>query len=309
MNIIFMGTPKFALPSLQAISESKHNIKAVVTSKDVQKGRGLKVEEPPVKTLAKKLNLPIIQLDSLKSPDFAEKIRTLSPDIFVVVAFKILPSELLNIPPKGAINLHASLLPKYRGAAPINWAIINGEKETGISIIQLKPSVDTGDILFQEKVKISENDTYGTLSEKLSQLGAKALVKVLDKLEEGDITKMPQDDKQATKAPKIFPEVGEIDWNKDASSIRNLIHGLSPKPGASSFIGNKRIKILEAGISKENSSNEPGTIVSLDTKQMGIQTGSGILLPKKVQMEGKKILKIEQFLRGFHGKIGDKFDL
>lgn len=308
MNIIFMGTPEFALLSLQAISESKHNIKAVVTGKDVQKGRGLKVEEPPIKTLAKKLNLPIVQPDSLKSPDFASEIKALSPDIFVVVAFKILPSELLNIPPKGAINLHASLLPRYRGAAPINWAIINGEKETGISIIQLKPTVDTGDILFQERVKIAENDTYGTLSEKLSQIGAEALVKVLDKLEEGDIIKIPQDEKQATRAPKIFPEMGKIDWNRDAFSVKNLIHGLSPKPGAYSFLANKRIKILEADVSKESSSDEPGTIVFRDGNRIGIQTGNGILFPKKVQMEGKKILKIEQFLRGFHGEIGDKFN-
>lgn len=307
MEIIFMGTPRFALPSLEALASSRHVVKSVVTGEDLKSGRGLRIQEPPVKTLARSLRLPVIQPASLKSAEFIEEIEALSPDIFVVVAFKILPKVILEIPEKGAVNIHASILPKYRGAAPINWAIINGEKETGISIFQIKPKVDTGDILLKRYVQIQPEDTAGSLAEKLSIVGAEAIVKVLDGIERGELTAIPQNNELATPAPKISPELGKIDWNKDAVKLKNLIHGLSPTPGTYSFFKKKRIKFLTADIGESSYHEEPGTIVVRDKKQLGIQTGDGILKPMEIQVEGRKALKIEDFLRGFQGNIGDKF--
>ncbi|MCK4445485.1 MAG: methionyl-tRNA formyltransferase [Candidatus Marinimicrobia bacterium] len=307
MKIIFMGTPRFALPSLEAIFSSRHVIKAVVTGEDVKRGRGLRMQEPPVKTLAISLGLSVIQPTSLKSTDLIQEMKSFSPDIFVVVAFKILPKVILEVPKKGSINLHASILPKYRGAAPINWAIINGDKETGISIFQIKPKVDTGDILLQRYMKIQPDDTAGSLAEKLSVIGAEAIVEVLDGMEKGEMTAIPQDDKLATAAPKIFPELCIIDWNKDATFLKDLIRGLSPAPGAYSFFKKRRIKILAAAVSESSFHEEPGTIVLRDKKQLGIQTGNGLLSPREIQVEGRKPLGVEDFLRGFQGKIGEKF--
>ncbi|MBO8130452.1 MAG: methionyl-tRNA formyltransferase [Candidatus Marinimicrobia bacterium] len=307
MKIVFMGNPEFALPSLLAINKSRHKIVAVVTNLDKPKGRGLKLQKTPVKKLAEDLGLPILQPDSLESEVFLNQIRSFNADIFVVVAFKILPESLLEIPPMGAINLHASLLPKYRGAAPINWALINGEKKTGITIFKIRKKVDTGEILYQKSVEINEDDTAGVLSQKLANLGGESLVKVLDLLEEGKIDPIPQDNSKATYAPKITTEVGKINWKLDAKKIKNLIHGLSPDPGAYSYIFKKRVKFLKAGYEELDTSYLPGTIVYIDKKQLKIQTGKGLLVPKVLQMEGKKPLDVAFFIKGFRGKIGDRF--
>lgn len=307
MQLIFMGTPGFAVPSLQKISTSSHEICGVVTGRDVPRGRGQQVKQTPVKRLAKSLGFPLLQPRSLRSEEFIEQIRILRPDILVVVAFRILPDELLRIPPFGAINLHASLLPKYRGAAPINWALINGERETGVTIFQIRTKVDTGDILAQERVAIAPNDTYADLSERLAIKGAELIVRVLDAIEKGTAAPRPQSHELATHAPKITPEMGLIDWSKKAPEIRNLIHGLSPNPGAFSLFGKARIKFLRAAVTELPSDREPGTIVLRDKHRLGIQTGEGILLPLELQREGKRPLNIETFMPGFQGQIGDVF--
>ncbi|HDN59660.1 MAG TPA: methionyl-tRNA formyltransferase [Candidatus Marinimicrobia bacterium] len=307
MKVVFMGTPDFAVPSLREIGKSNHQIISVVTGPDKPRGRGQKLSKTPVKEAAEKLNLTILQPEKLDSPEFSKQIEKLEPEIFVVVAFRILPESLLQIPRKGAINLHASLLPRYRGAAPINWAIINGERETGITIFQIKPEVDTGEILYQEKIEIKEDDTAGSLHDKLSRIGAKALVRVLDMIERGEVKPIPQNEKLATYAPKIKPEMGRIDWSKEAKNIKNLIHGLSPVPGAFSFFKNKRVRFLKANIEDTGTSYSPGTIVYLDKKCMKIQTGRGLLLPSMLQTEGKKPLTVTEFIKGFRGNTGDRF--
>lgn len=280
-----------------------------MTGLDVHKGRGLKIHEPPVKILAESLGLPVIQPASLKSQEFMDELSGFNFDILVVVAFRILPTKVLEIPPRGAINLHASILPKYRGAAPVNWALINGDKETGVTVFQIKPKVDTGDILLQRRVNIQPDDTVGSLSERLSIIGAEVLVEALDGLENDTLTGISQDGSLATGAPKIFPELGMMDWTRDAGTLKNLIHGLSPNPGAYTFFWNKRMKILTTAVEMENTDKEPGTIVIMDKKRLGIQTGSGILLPTQIQMEGRRPLAIVDFLRGFQGKVGEQFGL
>lgn len=307
MKIVFMGTPEFAVPSLREIQKSKHQIISVVTGPDKPRGRGQKLSRTPVKEAAERLKLPVLQPEKLDSPDFLRQMEELNPDLFVVVAFRILPESLLKIPQKGAINLHASLLPRYRGAAPINWAIINGERETGITIFQIKPEVDTGEILYQESIEISEDDTAGSLHDRLSKIGARAFVVVLDMMENGKLNPVPQDEKLATYAPKIKPEMGRINWAKGAKDIKNLIHGLSPVPGAFSFFKNKRIKFLKATVEQSSTNYPPGTIVYLDKKCIKIQTGKGLLLPSVLQTEGKKPLTVSEFIKGFRGSTGDRF--
>ena len=307
MNVIYMGTPEFAVPGLKAIVESDHEVVLMVTGPDKPAGRGRNLRETPIKQLALKLDIPILQPISLKSPDFVNHIKKLNADIIVVVAFRILPDEVISAARLGAINLHASLLPKYRGAAPINWALINGDKQTGITVFQIKPKVDTGDIILQQTVKIAERDTYGDLYNHLSQIGAPALVTVLDKLENGVAKAIPQDDSLVSKAPKIFPQMGKISWSNNAESIKNQIHGLSPAPGAYVYFGEKRIKFLKASYLSESSNAIPGTIVFRNKEQLGIQTAAGVLYPLELQLDGKKALPVNEFLRGFQAKIGDQF--
>lgn len=307
MNVIYMGTPEFAVPGLKAIAASGHTVTLVVTGPDKPAGRGRNLRETPVKRLARELNLPVLQPTSLKSADFVSHIKQLQADIIVVVAFRILPAELINAARLGAINLHASLLPKYRGAAPINWALINGDKQTGITVFQIKPQVDTGDILLQQAVDIAEQDTYGDLYDRLSRLGAPALVTVLDQLANGSAAAIPQNDALASKAPKIFPQMGAINWSNSAAVLKNQIHGLSPVPGAYAYFGKKRIKFLRARYSSEELGGTPAEIVVRDKNQLGIQTGSGVLYPLELQAEGKKALPVAEFLKGFQAKIGERF--
>lgn len=309
MRLIFMGTPAFALPSLERLAHSPHTICAVVTGADQPVGRGLKLQMPPVKCRALELGLPVLQPQSLKAPGLAEQLRAYEADLFVVVAFRILPAHLLQIPRWGAINLHASLLPRYRGAAPINWTIINGDCETGVTIFRLKPTIDTGNILTQRKISIDADDTAATLSERLALIGADLLSETIAMIAAGTIQELPQDDDLATPAPKIFPELGEIDWYKDAFTIKCLIHGLSPEPGAFTFWQGKRLKILRASWEPATSSAEPGTIVARDKKGLAIQTGNGWLLPLELQLEGRKALPVAAFLPGFSGTVGDRLGI
>lgn len=301
-----MGTPALALPSLECLARSPHTICMVVTGPDQPVGRGLKVQFPPVKQRASELGYPVLQPASLKNEDFARQLAALQPDLFVVVAFRILPASLLTIPTYGAINLHASLLPRYRGAAPINWAIINGDKETGVTIFRLRPTVDTGNILAQRAVPITEEDTAGTLAARLANVGAELLGETVEKIAAHQISEQPQDEQLATPAPKIFPELGEIDWYKSAFTIKCLIHGLAPEPGAFTFFKGKRLKILRARYSPGGQPAEPGTLVRRDKKELAVQTGEGWLWPLELQLEGRKAMPVDTFLQGFAGRVGDR---
>jgi methionyl-tRNA formyltransferase len=297
-----MGTPSFALAPLQQILNSKHEVTAVVTASDKPGGRGLKVSESVVKKFALKNNLKILQPGKLNDPAFAGAIRELNPDLIVVVAFKILPKEVFTIPRFGSVNLHASLLPKYRGAAPINWAIINGESKTGVTTFFLKEKVDTGNIIMQQPCDISVDDNAGTLHDKLSELGADVLISTINKIEmtNGNVQVYLQDNKSATNAPKITPELCHIDWNKNSVEIHNLIRGLSPYPAAFSIMNNKRIKILKSKIEKEiYFENEiPGVVKRINNK-LFVKTGDSSLEITEIQMEGKKRLTTTDFLKGY----------
>lgn len=304
-----MGTPDFAVPALNSLLASHHEILAVVTGEDKRRGRGQQLHLTPVKELAIEHHLPVLQPASLKSEEFKRQLQEFSPDIFVVVAFRILPQSLIDIPRYGCINIHSSLLPKYRGAAPINWAVLNGDGETGISIFQIEAQVDTGDVLFQEKIAIDETDTFQEVHDRLSALGGQCIVKVLDDFEKGQIHRIPQDDSMATRAPKIYPEMGAINWSKRAAEIKNQIHGLSPFPGAFSFFNGKRVKFLRATYAMENHDAEPGTIIMRGKNALGIQTGDGVLYPLELQNEGKLAMALVNFLNGFQGKVGERFKL
>jgi methionyl-tRNA formyltransferase len=297
MKIIFMGTPDFAVPSLNKIVTSKHNVIAVVTAPDKERGRGQKVSSTPVKEFAQTNNIPLFQPASLKDPGFINSMKELAPDLFVVVAFRILPREVFEIPKFGSFNLHGSLLPKYRGAAPIQWAIIKGEKETGVTTFALEDKVDTGNYYIQKKIAILAEDNYGTIHDKLSITGADAVVATINLIDSGIYTLKKQDDSLASPAPKILKETGLIDWNKSAKEVNNLVRGLSPYPGAYFFHKNKLIKVFRASvdITKELI---PGEIFATK-EELIIGCGVNSLRVTELQLEGRKKLPVVELLRGF----------
>jgi methionyl-tRNA formyltransferase len=297
MNIIFMGTPDFAIPSIKAILNSRHKISAIVTAPDKERGRGKKVTFTPVKEFALQHNIPILQPVKLKDEAFISELKKFNTDLFVVVAFRILPSEVYNIPEYGSFNLHASLLPKFRGAAPIQWAIIKGEKETGVTTFKIEEKVDTGNLYLQEKINIDEEDNFGTLHDKLSQLGADLVVKTIEIIEEGNYVLKQQDGSNASPAPKITKETGLINWNSGAEDIHNLVRGLSPYPAAYFFYDNKIIKVYRSAVVHENF--QPGSIHQQgDNLIVGCGTNSIKIL--ELQLEGKKRMGTPEFLRGFN---------
>jgi len=292
-----MGTPDFAVPSLQKIYSSTHKVLAVVTAPDKEKGRGQKVSITPVKVFAQNNNIPVLQPDKLKDPEFIKSIKKLAPDLIVVVAFRILPREIFTIPKYGSVNLHGSLLPKYRGAAPIQWAIINGEKETGITTFALEDKVDTGNFFLQKKIEISDEDNFGTIHDKLSMVGADAVLETIEIINNKNFVLYSQDNALATSAPKILKETGLVDWNKSARDINNLIRGLSPYPGAYFFHKDKLIKIYKASV---DTSKEliPREIFSTKDDLI-IGCGVNALRITELQLEGKKRMPVMEFLRGF----------
>ncbi|WP_235903441.1 methionyl-tRNA formyltransferase [Taibaiella lutea] len=301
-RIVFMGTPDFAVASLNALIENGYNIVAVVTAPDKPAGRGMQLKASAVKEYALSQQLPLLQPDKLKNPDFIESLKALQIDLQIVVAFRMLPEVVWNMPPMGTVNVHASLLPQYRGAAPINWAIINGETETGVTTFRLKHEIDTGNILLQEKVAIEEDDNIGTVYEKLMQAGADLLLKTIDGLVNNSIPEMPQPEsnKELKHAPKIFKEDCQIYWKKkDVESIHNLIRGLSPFPAAFTFLADKQLKIFESKFEKETINAEAGTFDSDGKTYLRFAAPDGWLYALDVQYEGKKRMKIEDFLRGF----------
>lgn len=301
MNIVFMGTPDFSIPSLKIFLNSNHKILAVVTQPDKERGRGQKVSFTPVKQFAVENCLPVYQPEKLKgNSEFLEQMRALNPDLFVVVAFRILPKEVFEIPKFGSFNLHGSYLPKYRGAAPIQWALINGDTETGLTTFKLAEKVDTGNIYLQEKVKINPDDNFETLHDRMSDLGAKLVLDTVNLIESGNYDLKKQDDLLASPAPKITKEICLIDWNKSATEIHNLVRGLSPHPAAYFNYNNKVIKIYKTEV-VAGMNLKPLQFHQTKTELI-IGCGKDALRILEIQQEGKKRMGIEEFLRGYSFK-------
>ncbi|QEY34034.1 methionyl-tRNA formyltransferase [Caproiciproducens galactitolivorans] len=297
MRIIFMGTPDFAVPCLQSIIE-KHTVCAVFTQPDKPKGRGYALTPPPVKVLSQEKNIPVYQPKTLRTEEAAQLIRDLHPDAIVVVAYgKILPKEILAVPPYGCINVHASLLPKYRGAAPIQWAVINGEKETGVTTMYMAEGLDTGDMLLKEKIEIGSEETAGELHDRLSQLGAELIIKTLEGIEKGAIQRIPQGDSETCYASMLTKELSHIDWNKPAQEIHNLVRGLSPWPVADTTFHGKLLKIYKTKI-VDGYSGEAGHPVNANGVFIVCCGGNTALELLEVQYEGKKRMSGKDFLRG-----------
>ncbi len=310
MRIVFMGTPQFAVPSLKKLLESKHSIEGVVTVPDKPQGRGQKLSESPVKIFAIGLGLKVLTPENLNDENFIRSLKEMNPDLIAVVAFRILPEEVFSLPPQGTINLHASLLPKYRGAAPINWAIINGETKTGITTFYIRKKVDTGDMILQREIAIGPDETFGELHERMANLGAEMLVETIDMAERGEVQLLKQDDSLATRAPKITPEHCRIDWSKKAREITNLIRGLSPTPGAYTIFRGRSLKVLRAEAIGETVHPENfGEAVEPDKPEsVRIRTGCGFLNLLEVQPESKKKMSAEEFQRGYRVKPGEKLE-
>ncbi len=316
LRIVFMGTPEFAVASLEALVKAKCNIVGVITAPDKQAGRGMKMTESAVKKYAVRHHLKVLRPEKLKNLEFLEELRSLNADLQIVVAFRMLPESVWNMPPLGTINLHGSLLPQYRGAAPINWAVINGEKETGVTTFKLKHEIDTGNILIQENFPIDENETAGDVHDKMKEIGARVLVETVKGIADGTLEERPQSivnspqnaesDSQLTThnslikhAPKIFTETCNIDWRRSIDEIQNLIRGLSPFPGAFTELGDKTIKIFKSEKELSLPTSKPGRWESDGKTYLKFAAKDGYILLKDVQLEGKKRMLIEDFLRGY----------
>lgn len=312
MKIVFMGTPDFAVPTLQILIDRQHTVQAVVTQPDRPKGRGRSMVAPPVKTLAEKHGIPVLQPEKVRKAEFIQTLKELAPDVIVVVAYgQILPGSILNIPPLGCINIHGSLLPKYRGAAPIHWAIIRGETETGVTTMFMDKGMDTGDMLLKRTVPISPADTTGTLHDSLSQLGAELLVDTLVQLEKGTLKRIPQDDKLAEYAPMLKKEDGLIDWSEPANVIDRKVRGLFPWPGAYTYFQGKMVKLLEVALEEPSlgikGKAQAGEVLELDSANGPlIASGEGCLRILKIQPQNKKAMKCSDFCRGYHLTPGAK---
>ena len=291
-----MGTPDFSVPALEKIA-SEHEVVAVVTQKDKPKGRGQSLSYTPVKESALKLNIPILQPDKVKEDSFVEELRALNPDVIVVIAFgQILSNDILTLPKYGCINVHASLLPKYRGAAPIQWAVIDGEEKSGVCTMKMDEGLDTGDIIDVEEVTLDPKETGGSLFDKLAELGGELILKTLQNLEFGNAQFIKQDDSKSTYAKKMTKDLGHIDFTKDAVSIERLIRGLAPWPSAFTYLDGKVMKIWDADVVEQ--SGEPGTVISEDKDSFVIATGDKALKVNELQLEGKKRMKASDFLNG-----------
>jgi len=302
MRIVFMGTPQFAVASLDALITAGCDIVAVVTAPDKPAGRGQKLNESAVKQYALLNNIKVLQPEKLKSPEFLDELKSLHADLQVVVAFRMLPEVVWNMPPKGTINLHASLLPQYRGAAPINWVLINGEKESGVTTFFLKQEIDTGDILFTEKVTLTGHETAGELHDRLMNKGAGLLVKTVKGVESGRFNEHPQsqlsEGVELKHAPKIFKEDCLIDWNQSAESIYNKIRGLSPVPTAYTHLNEKILKVYRAEYELATTDQQPGNFLTDGKTYLKFAAANGFVSLTDVQLEGKKQMDIQQFLRG-----------
>ena len=303
-RIVFMGTPEFAVASLDALVTAGHNIVGVVTAPDKPAGRGLKMQESAVKQYAVQKGLRVLQPEKLKNPEFLAELKSLQADLQVVVAFRMLPEIVWNMPPMGTINLHASLLPHYRGAAPINWAIINGEKETGVTTFKLQHEIDTGNILMQEAILINENETAGQLHDKMKMVGSALLLKTVNAIADGSIQEIPQttvitDPSIIKHAPKIFTDTARIDWNKPVDEIFNLIRGLSPYPGAFTTLDGKQLKIFKAKKELVRHSLATGSVDTDQKTYLKFSGPDGYIVIDELQLEGKRRIAIAEFLKGY----------
>lgn len=307
-RIVFFGTPSFALPTLRALFEGPDEVIAVVTQPDREKGRGRKVLFPPVKELALQHDLTPLQPEKVKEEAFQEALIILQPDFIVVVAFgQILPKSILKIPKYGAVNVHASLLPKYRGAAPIAWAILNGEKVTGVTTMVIDEGMDTGGILLQAEIPIGDEEMCETLHDRLASSGAQLLLKTLEKMKGGNIQPIPQDHSKATYAPPLKKEDGQIDWKKEATEIDRQIRAFNPWPGAFTKLGDQLLKIYKGEIREGAPAGKAGAVVWLGSDFIEVGTGKGSFLIKEVQLEGRRRMTIREFLSGHPIPMGTVF--
>jgi methionyl-tRNA formyltransferase len=298
-RILFMGTPAFAVPALDGLVRSNHAVIGVVTQPDRPQGRGRTVASSPIKVRAESLGLTVLQPEKVRTPDFLEAFHKIAPDLVIVAAFgQILPGEIISEPQDGCINIHPSLLPKYRGAAPINWALIRGDQKTGVTIMRMDEGVDSGDILLQEETPIGEEETFGTLHDRLASMGAGLLLKAIAQLEAGTLRPRPQDHRLATAAPRLSPEDGLIRWDADARTIVARIRGLSPTPSAYTALGGKKLKIFMATAETAVVPETPGTVVGETAVGLRVAAGNGYVLLRELQIEGKKRLACRDFLRG-----------
>ncbi len=305
-KIVFMGTPEFAVPSLEILITHNYQIAGVVTQPDRPRGRGRIPALTPIKALAEKYNLPVNQPERMRDREVIDYFRDLAPDLVVVAAFgQILPREILEIPKMGCINVHPSLLPKYRGAAPMNWTIIRGEVKTGVTIMLMDEGLDTGDILSREETVIDPEETFGKLHDRLANMGAVLLLKTVEMIVNGVVTRTSQDDFLATYAPRLKKEDGLINWNKDVSQVVNLIRGLSPVPCAYTFYKGKKLKIFSAKGKTSYNVGTPGKIGSETDLGLPVAAKNGYVYLREIQMENKKRMSVHDFLRGFRMTPGD----
>jgi methionyl-tRNA formyltransferase len=308
MRIVYMGTPQFAVSPLRVLAAEGYEIAGVVTRTDKPAGRGRSLTAPPVKSAAVEMRLPVYQPKRVRETAFIDQLRSINPEVIIVAAYgQILPPEILTLPKFGCINIHASLLPSYRGAAPINWAIIKGEKETGITIMQMDEGMDTGAVLMQERIIIDPADTAGSLMEKLATVGAKLISTALPLIVDGRLLPLMQDSSRATSAPLLKKEDGLIDWKIPALDIYNRVRGLSPWPGAYTFLDGKTIKIIAA--EAVGGVGEPGMLYEKDKRMLETGTGKGLLRIVSIQPEGKRPMTAGDFLRGHRGLAGKKFSV
>lgn len=307
MKIVFMGTPEFSVGTLESLIEAGHEVIAVITQPDKPKGRGKAVQFTPVKEAALTHNIPVFQPVKVREPEFVQTLREMNPDIIVVVAFgQILTKEILEMPKYGCVNVHASLLPKYRGAAPIQWVVIDGEKESGVTTQQMDVGIDTGDMIMKTVVPITEEETGGSLHDKLMVAGAQLCVETLKKIEDNTAIFEKQDDSLSNYAKILNKSIGSIDWNMPAVNIERLIRGLNPWPSAYSKMGNKTLKIWKAKVIDKDISGEIGVIVDVEKDSIHVKTGDGILAITELQLEGKKRMSAGDFLRGIQLEVGTK---
>lgn len=308
MRIIFMGTPDFSVGTLQALKKAGHDIVLVVTQPDKPKGRGKNVQFTPVKEAAVELGIEVYQPRKVREPECVEYLRKYNPDLIVVVAFgQILPKEILDMPKYCCVNVHASLLPKYRGAAPIQWAVINGEKISGVTTMRMDEGLDTGDMIMKDEVTLAEDETGGSLFDKLSVIGAQLCVRTVEAIENGTAIYTPQDHSAATHTTMIRKQFGQIDWTMPAKQIECLIRGLNPWPSAYTKLDGKTLKIWKASVLPENTDASVGTVAAVSKKEIFVQTGEGQLVLQEVQLEGKKRMNCDAFLRGADVKKGAVF--
>lgn len=307
-RIIFMGTPDFAVPSLEKLMLSNHEVVAVVTQPDKKKGRGKKLAPPPVKQAALKEDIPVLQPTKIKTEEFLAKLKGYEPDLIVVVAYgRILPATILDLPPLGCINVHGSLLPRHRGAAPIQWTLIAGDSTAGVTIMQMDEGMDTGDILLTAAIELTDEETAGSLFDKLARLGAETLLTALARLRNNELSPQKQDHEHATKAPPLQKEMGLIDWQKSATELHRLIRGLDPWPSSYTFLDGRRYRLFCPRVVHKNSDAPVGTVLLADKSGLLIATGQDALLIGELQPEGKKRLTVEAFLCGHSIPIGSRF--